>query len=170
VLNAALRVTRGYLAAAATHDGCRLGECPLGNLIADAIRWYAKTDVVFINAGAIRDSLPAGRVTQANVLALLPFLNSVTRIEDCSGATLLATVVHSLAGLEVSTGRASGSGSSRLLQIGGMRVRWRVAGGQASLQSVHVLRQNSTSGYVALNTSATYSVATPAFIAAGGDG
>jgi hypothetical protein len=48
--------------------GCRVAECALGNLVADAARWIGSADVGFINSGALRKPLPAGAVAMQDVM------------------------------------------------------------------------------------------------------
>lgn len=64
----------------------RLGECNLGDLVADAMADYAKTYitdtdeenlpiVALENGGGVRDSIPEGDITQGQVSTVLPFGN-----------------------------------------------------------------------------------------------
>lgn len=60
----------------------RSGENALGNLVADALKWQAdslfpQVDFALINSGAIRAGLRAGTVTAGDLLAVLPFDNSL---------------------------------------------------------------------------------------------
>jgi len=53
-------------------------ESPLGNLIADAVREVAHTDVALINPGAIRDSLSSGDIRYGDVFRVFPFDNAIS--------------------------------------------------------------------------------------------
>ena len=48
--------------------GCRVAECGLGNLAADAMRWVVGADVALINGGSIRATLHEGAVTQTHLV------------------------------------------------------------------------------------------------------
>jgi len=61
-------------------DGIRLvrnRETTIGNFCADAYRIMGDADIGLINGGGIRDDLPAGEVTYADVLAVHPFGNTL---------------------------------------------------------------------------------------------
>ena len=56
---------------------CKAGECPVGNLFTDAIRWYTKTDVGFTSSGGYRGlGWPEGPVKLTDLYASLPFPNT----------------------------------------------------------------------------------------------
>ncbi|UFN47998.1 5'-nucleotidase C-terminal domain-containing protein [Roseomonas sp. OT10] len=58
-------------------DGCRVGECAIGNLMADSLLAATpRAEVALSNAGGIRAGLVAGNVTMGDVLAMLPFNNT----------------------------------------------------------------------------------------------
>ena len=62
-------------------DGIRKVRCremPIGNYIADAYRDILQTDVYLINGGALRDSIHAGDITYMNLLAVQPFMNTLS--------------------------------------------------------------------------------------------
>lgn len=50
---------------------------PMGNLIADAIKAYAKTQIAFQNKGGVRTSLLQGKITYRIIKSILPFTNSI---------------------------------------------------------------------------------------------
>lgn len=56
-------------------------ESPLGNLIADAARAKAKTDVALMNSGGIRDSIEMGDITKGAVYQALPFDNFLSVVK-----------------------------------------------------------------------------------------
>lgn len=69
------------------------GECALGNLIADAFRWKAGTDVSLVSAGSIRPGAPhVGPITTEDILGWIPFLQSVV-VTELTGEELRA-VLH----------------------------------------------------------------------------
>ncbi len=65
------------------------GDSPLGNLIADAIRARAQSDVALLNTTGIRADLPPGVLSKAELVAALPFADTLTVLR-LSGAELTA--------------------------------------------------------------------------------
>jgi 2',3'-cyclic-nucleotide 2'-phosphodiesterase (5'-nucleotidase family) len=55
-------------------------QYPLGNLIADALRFAGKGDVAVMNNGGIRTDLRAGTATYGSLFELQPFGNTLYRI------------------------------------------------------------------------------------------
>ncbi len=55
----------------------RTREAPIGDLIADAMRHMAGADAAFLNGGAVRGGLPAGKVTQKDLYGCLPYFDSL---------------------------------------------------------------------------------------------
>lgn len=67
---------------------CRLGECLMGNLVADAMLWKANEffpganyQIAFQNGGGLRAPILAGQVTLGDVLETLPFGNAIATFE-----------------------------------------------------------------------------------------
>lgn len=67
---------------------CRLGECRLGNLVADAMLWMANQvdpagnyQIAFQNGGGLRAPIVAGTVTMGDVLETLPFGNAIATFQ-----------------------------------------------------------------------------------------
>jgi 2',3'-cyclic-nucleotide 2'-phosphodiesterase (5'-nucleotidase family) len=71
------------------HDR-KAGESRVGNLVADAYRWTAGTDVALQNTGGIRGGPPlAGAVTVADLVSLVPFDEPVV-VAELAGEELRA--------------------------------------------------------------------------------
>jgi 5'-nucleotidase/UDP-sugar diphosphatase len=68
-------------------NGDNGGDSPLGNLIADAIRARAQSDLALLNTTGIRADLPPGALTKAEIVAALPFGDTLTVLR-LSGAEL----------------------------------------------------------------------------------
>jgi 2',3'-cyclic-nucleotide 2'-phosphodiesterase (5'-nucleotidase family) len=64
-------------------------QYPLGNLIADAMRFGGRGDVAVMNNGGIRTDLRAGTATYGSLFELQPFGNTLYRI-TVTGASLRA--------------------------------------------------------------------------------
>ena len=74
-----------------TEDDSRLSrhsENCLCNLVADAYREIGQSEIGMINAGSVRNDLPAGEITFNAILNVLPYSNDVV-IAEVKGQTLL---------------------------------------------------------------------------------
>ena len=73
----------------------RTRETNAGNFITDAFRKVLAADIGFMNGGSVRaDSIIGpGKLTQRDLLAMLPFKNKLVKIE-VTGATLRAALEH----------------------------------------------------------------------------
>lgn len=74
----------------------RRRESEIGNLVADALRRKAGTEIAVVNAGGIRADLPAGDVTNGDVLKVLAMGNTNQAVE-IDGKTIRAMLEHSVA-------------------------------------------------------------------------
>ncbi len=136
----------------------RTREAAIGNLIADALRWSAQTDVAVTNGGGIRGGKiypPGTTLTRRDILAELPFGNRLVTL-DIGGRDLVAAIENGLSQLP--------SPSGRFPQVSGLTVEAdtsRPAGSR--VVSIKV-------GDLPLDAGKTYQVATNDFMARGGDG
>lgn len=143
----------------------RTGETNLGDLITDGMLAKAKTInpdtvIAFQNGGGIRTSVPAGDITLAKVLEVMPFGNSLA-IMKLSGDEIQQALETSVAN--------SPSAFGGFLQVSGLKFTYDSSkpAGQR-VQSVEVKEDGVN--YVALDPNKTYVVATNTFTAKGGDG
>ncbi|QIN84298.1 bifunctional metallophosphatase/5'-nucleotidase [Rubrobacter tropicus] len=134
------------------------GESPLGQLIADAQRDFAGTQLAFMNPGGIRADIAAGEVTYAELFAVQPFDNQVVRLE------MTGDQVYRVLEQQFQTDN-NGNPRTRILQVSGL---------EFSYNSTNPAGQRITSvtlpGGTPLDRAATYTVAANSFIATGGDG
>ncbi len=129
------------------------GETDCGSFVADAIRAAAGADVGFINSGGVRADLPRGKVTRADLLAVLPFDDSLASFE-ATGAELEAILRHNAL--------AAATRDHGILQVSGVRYRWRRApraGGAPGAEIVAV-----EVGGKPLDRNRTYTCATNRFL------
>jgi 5'-nucleotidase/UDP-sugar diphosphatase len=140
---------------------CRMRECRLGNLIADAIREHTGADIALQNGGGIRTHIAKGVVTVGDVLAVLPFGNLVSTF-SLSGADVWEA-------LETGVSQAE-TGAGRFPQVSGLRFSWdgSVPPGHR-IVSVDVL-DAETGEFVPLDLEAVYYVAANDYMRGGGDG
>jgi len=75
----------------------RTRETNVGNFITDAFRKATAADVGFMNGGSVRADaiIGPGRLTQRDLLSILPFKNKLVKIE-VTGATLRAALEHGI--------------------------------------------------------------------------
>ncbi len=150
----------GRLASALTIEGCREGECAIGNLIADAmLAAEPQAEVALLNGGGIRANLPAGTVTWGDVLTVLPFSNTLATL-TLRGGALVAALENGLSQL--------GRNAGRFPQLGHLRVEFEAAApvGQR-VRAVSVLQEGR---WVPLEPDRAYRVVTNNFMRLGGDG
>lgn len=145
--------------------GCRSGECALGNAVADAMLDAARRQgavAAITNAGGLRAPLNAGPVTVGDVIAVLPFGNTLS-VLSLSGEELRAVLEHG-----VSLG-PDGAGSGRFPQVAGLAVRFdpRLAPGA---RIVHLALREADGRERAIDPTGTYRIATNSFLRSGGDG
>lgn len=161
--------------------GNRTEETNLGDLIADAILWYATKDgeldvpaenvISLQNGGSIRASIPAGDITKKDINTVLPFGNTVVYV-TVSGSVLLETLEAST----YCTPEATGS----FPQVSGIEFTVNTSAeydaneetypgstyyGPSSINRVTITSINGK----AFDPDATYLVVTNDFLAAGGD-
>ncbi|GLQ27536.1 bifunctional metallophosphatase/5'-nucleotidase [Sulfitobacter pacificus] len=90
-----------------SRDACRAGECPMGNLVADAMLDRVKDQgiqVAIQNGGGLRSSIDAGEVTMGEVLTVLPFQNTLSTFE-VTGDVLVAALENGVSQIEDGAGR-----------------------------------------------------------------
>jgi 5'-nucleotidase len=135
----------------------RRETAPVGRFVAEAMRRHMVADVALINAGAFRSNrvIPPGPLSLRDMVALLPFGNTVALLE-VDGATLQASLERSVDALPQPAGRfLQTSGLDYALDAGrppGRRILAVSVGGNP------------------LDPARHYRVAVPDFLARGGDG
>ena len=121
-----LREPVGEAAALMSADrapGVRTQEMPLGNLVADAYREAAASDIAVANGGDIRAGLKAGVVTRGDIISVLPFGNTLM-VKAVTPARLRAALENGVGGIVLDAGGAIDNEQSpqgRFLQVSGFR-------------------------------------------------
>lgn len=59
----------------------RSRETNIGNLVADAYKWYFNADIGIANGGGVRNTIEAGDVTLGNCLSVVPFSNELSFVK-----------------------------------------------------------------------------------------
>ena len=131
-------------------------ETALGNFLTDVIRDRMRTDVGFVNGGAIRinDDIPPGPIRNYELEGIFYFDNAVVSFE-ITGAQLLELLRTSVSKVH--------AGHGRFLQVSGIRFRYHV-GGTAdepvyTIDAPDVEVSPRGAGFERLDLSRTYSAA-----------
>ena len=167
-------------------ENVRVRETNLGNVVADSLYQYGQTgfshptDIAVTNGGGLRETIAKDKpITKGNVIAVLPFGNTISQIQ-VTGQQVLDMFEKSLgsilqvdkAGKTVldENGQPLLEPSGGFLQISGAKVYYdtNLAAGKRVL-AIQV--KNRTTGlYEKLDLEKVYYLATNDFLAAGGDG
>jgi 5'-nucleotidase len=142
-------------------DSATAGESALGDIIADAQRTYAGTQIAFTNSGGIRADIKSGEVTYGDLFAVQPFDNQLVKME------LTGDQIYRLLEQQWQP-QANGSVNTRILQVSGLKFAY---------DESKPIGQRVTSATLAdgtpidrNDTKTNYTVAANSFIATGGDG
>ena len=167
-------------------ENVRVRETNLGNVVADSLYQYGQTgfshptDIAVTNGGGLRETIAKGKpITKGNVIAVLPFGNTITQIQ-VTGQQVLDMFEKSLgsilqvdkAGKTVldENGQPLLEPSGGFLQVSGVKVYYdtNLLSGKRVL-AVQV-KNRATGLYEKLDLAKIYYLATNDFLAAGGDG
>lgn len=142
---------------------CRVMECAMGNLVADAMLARVRDQGVSIaiaNSGGLRASIDAGDVTMGDVLSVLPFQNTLSTFQ-ISGATVIAALENGVSQVEEVKGRFP--------QVAGLTFDWDKSGApnESRISNVKVMVNGN---WTVLDPAATYGVVSNNYVRGGGDG
>ena len=164
----------------------RVRETNLGNVVADALLDYGqsafthKSNLAVTNGGGLRETIAKDKpITKGDIIAVLPFGNSVAQIQ-VTGQNIYDMFVKSLGSiLQVDesgknvfdeNGQPLLEPSGGFLQVAGARVYYDTTlPAEKRILSIDIL-DPETGVYKPLNTTETYYLVTNDFLAAGGDG
>jgi 5'-nucleotidase/UDP-sugar diphosphatase len=141
---------------------CRVRECSMGNLVADATLARVKDQgvtIAFANSGGLRSSIDSGDVSMGEVLTVLPFQNTVATFQ-LKGEDIRAALENGVSQID--------DGAGRFMQVSGMKYsfdRSKPAGSR--IVSVEVKEGDA---FVPLDPAKTYIVAANNYVRTGGDG
>ncbi len=141
---------------------CRVKECSMGNLVADAMLDRTKSQGVQIaiqNGGGLRASIDGGEVTQGEVITVLPFQNTLATFQ-LTGADVVKALENGVSQID--------QGAGRFAQVAGLRYSFDVSKPVGS--RVSDVQVKDGDNFVAIDPAKTYGVATNNFMRAGGDG
>lgn len=141
---------------------CRQMECSMGNLVSDAMLARVADQGVTIaiqNGGGLRSSIDAGTITMGEVLAVLPFQNTLSTFQ-LSGADVVAALENGVSQLA--------DGAGRFAQVAGLHYTFDPNAEVGSRVSDVMVQANGE--WVAIDPAAIYGVVSNDFMRAGGDG
>ncbi|OIQ31671.1 MAG: multifunctional 2',3'-cyclic-nucleotide 2'-phosphodiesterase/5'-nucleotidase/3'-nucleotidase [Alphaproteobacteria bacterium MedPE-SWcel] len=155
------------VAAAATaiegsRDVCRAEECPMGNLVADAMLARVKDQGVSIaiqNGGGVRASIDAGEVTMGEVLTVLPFQNTLSTFQ-ITGQTMIEALENGVSQVE--------DGGGRFPQVAGLSFAFDASKEPGSRVSDVMVLDGETA--TPIDPAKTYGVVSNNYVRNGGDG
>ncbi len=142
---------------------CRVQECGMGNLVADAqLDRVADQGVTisFANSGGLRASIDAGDITMGEVLTVLPFSNTLATFK-ISGAGVIAALENGLSQIEDVAGRFP--------QVAGLKYSFDKTAAAGSRLVGDVLVKDGDN-WVPIDPAAEYGVVTNNYVRGGGDG
>ena len=142
---------------------CRVEECEMGNLVADAMLDRVASQgisIAIMNSGGVRASMDAGEVTMGEVLTVLPFQNTLATFQ-LSGEDVIAALENGVSQVEEVKGRFP--------QVAGIKFTWdsSIAANEGRVQEVMV---NKDGMWEAIDPSAMYGVVANDYLRSGGDG
>lgn len=142
---------------------CRVQECAMGNLVADAMLDRVADQGVTIaiaNSGGLRASIDAGDVTMGEVLTVLPFQNTLSTFE-VSGQTVIDALENGVSQVEEVKGRFP--------QVAGLKFTWdpSVAPNEGRITEVLVMHNGA---WAPIDPAANYLLVSNNYVRGGGDG
>ncbi|KAJ8023877.1 5'-nucleotidase [Holothuria leucospilota] len=156
-------------------DSCRVQECNLGNLIADAMldshltaqgeEGWSDVSIAILNSGAIRSSIGQGTIRTGDVTTALPFMDTFDMVE-LNGRHLMEALERSVESIDAV--RLPGY----FLQVSGIRVHFDLDNDPGRrVVSVEVLCSDcQIPKYKELQMGKLYKVVMTSYLARGGDG
>jgi hypothetical protein len=143
------------------YRACMAGECPLGSLFTDAIRWFTGTDIAFTSSGGYRgEGWSQGPVQLTDMYAALPFPNT-----ECSG-TMSGLSLFALMNYTTSVATFEGHDSDEgglLLQVSGLKVTYNTKLNESRLLSVDVW-DDDEQAYLPLDRTKMYTFSTDSYV------
>ncbi|MGI9449681.1 MAG: bifunctional metallophosphatase/5'-nucleotidase, partial [Geminicoccaceae bacterium] len=144
-------------------ENCRVRECEMGVLVADAMLDRMKNQgvtIVIQNGGGLRASIDAGPITMGEVLTVLPFQNTVATFE-LTGAGIIKALENGASQIE--------EGAGRFAQVAGLRYSLDPKAEPGKRVS-NVLIVQDDGSFLPIDGAAIYLVASNDYMRGGGDG
>ncbi|MFK8083368.1 MAG: bifunctional UDP-sugar hydrolase/5'-nucleotidase [Granulosicoccus sp.] len=142
---------------------CRVQECAMGNLVAEALLDRVRdqgVSIAIMNSGGLRASIDAGEITMGEVLTVLPFQNTLSTFE-VSGADIITALENGVSQVEEVKGRFP--------QVAGLKFTWdaSIPANEGRIIDVLVMKGD---GWTPIDAEARYAVVSNNYVRGGGDG
>jgi 5'-nucleotidase len=144
------------------HDTCRVKECEMGDLVADAMLDRVKDQgiqIAIANGGGLRASIDSGDVSMGEVLTVLPFQNTLATFQ-LKGSDVKAALENGVSQIADVAGRFP--------QVSGLKYTFDAS--KPVGQRIVTVEVNEGGKFVALDPNKTYGVVSNNYMRAGGDG
>jgi 5'-nucleotidase len=141
---------------------CRVMECSMGNLVADAQLDRVASQGVSIslaNSGGLRASIDEGEITMGEVLTVLPFSNTLATFQ-ISGADIVASLENGVSQVADIAGRFP--------QVAGLKYTFDTSKAVGSRISDVLVKEGDN--WVPIDPAKVYGVVTNNYVRGGGDG
>ncbi|WP_423067091.1 bifunctional metallophosphatase/5'-nucleotidase [Devosia sp. CN2-171] len=141
---------------------CRVMECSMGNLVADAQLDRVADQGITIsiaNSGGLRASIDEGEITMGEVLTVLPFSNTLATFQ-ITGADLVASLENGVSQIEDVAGRFP--------QVAGLKYTFDKS--KPAGERISDVLVKDGDAWVAIDPTKTYGVVTNNYVRGGGDG
>ncbi|MGD9918958.1 MAG: bifunctional UDP-sugar hydrolase/5'-nucleotidase [Paenirhodobacter sp.] len=145
-----------------SREHCRLEECAMGDLVADAMLDRVKGQGVTIaiaNGGGLRASIDQGPVTMGEVYTVLPFQNTLATFQ-MKGAGVVAALENGVSQVEEAAGRFP--------QVAGLKFTWDPAQPAGSRVSEVLVEKDGA--WAPIEPDTLYALVTNNYMRNGGDG
>ncbi|WP_170577600.1 bifunctional metallophosphatase/5'-nucleotidase [Ruegeria arenilitoris] len=142
---------------------CRVQECEMGNLVADAMLARVAdqgVQIAIANSGGLRASIDPGDITMGEVMTVLPFQNTLSTFE-LSGQGVIDALESGVSKVDEVDGRFP--------QVAGIAFTWdpEIAPNEGRVSDVMIVKE---SGAEPIDPTATYLVVTNNYLRNGGNG
>lgn len=141
---------------------CRVGECEMGSLVADAMLDQVKAQgitIAIMNGGGIRASIDEGPITMGDILEVLPFQNSLSTFR-LTGGDIVAALENGASRYDEQAGRFA--------QVAGLKYTVDPAAPVGARISEVMVRAGEN--WVPIDRSGEYGVVSNDYLRNGGDG
>jgi len=144
-----------------TYRRCKGGECEMGNLFTDALRWYTEVDIAFITSGGLRGyGWEAGEVHVSDLFGALPFPN-IPCLGVMSGISLFRLLNYTTSVSTFESGDTDAGG--RLLQVSGIKYKYNTQLKGSRLVAIDVWDED-TQEYLPVERLKLYKFATDSYL------
>ena len=141
---------------------CRAVECPMGNLVADAMLDRVKEQgiqIAIANGGGLRASIDAGPVTMGELLTVLPFQNTLSTFQ-VTGQTVIEALENGVSQIE--------EGAGRFPQVAGLKFTFTASAPAGSRVSDVMVMEGGA--YTPIDPAKVYGLVSNNYVRNGGDG